>query len=212
MTQSKQIRTLIADDHFLVRLGLIQVINEQEDMTVVGEAANGHQAIELYRQHLPDVTLMDVRMPGLDGVEATISLCNEHKNARIIILTTYDGDQDIYRALQGGASAYLLKDQPRQVMLETIRNVHLGTYKLPKDLAERLAGRRMRDELTPREMEILKLIVKGLTNKEISNELSITEGTVKIHINSILSKLDVNDRTQAATTAIKRGIVKLSQL
>jgi two-component system NarL family response regulator len=209
MSKDKPIRILIADDHFLVRMGLVALISTQPDMIVVAEAATGREAIELFRQHKPDITLMDLRMPDVDGVEAIASIRSQFPDARFIVLSSYDGDEDIYRALEAGARAYLLKSMLRERLLEAIRAVHAGLKRIPEEVANRLAERMDREELTPRELEVLKLIVSGKSNKEIATELKITEGTVKIHINNILSKLGVSDRTQAATFALRRGIVHL---
>lgn len=209
MSNDKPIRVLIADDHFVVRMGLAAVIGTQPDITVVAEATNGKQAIELFRQHRPDVTLMDLRMPEVDGLEAITAIRGEFPESRFIVLTTYDGDEDIYRALQAGARAYLLKDMLRDGLVEAIRAVHAGQRRIPAEVASRLAERMNRTELTARELEVLRLIVEGKSNKAIAAELSIAEGTVKIHINNILSKLGVSDRTQAATFALQRGIIHL---
>lgn len=203
------IRILIADDHPIVRDGLNAVINDQPDMTVVAEAGNGKEAVELARQHRPDVMLVDLRMPQMNGLEAVNAIRGEWPEARLIILTTYDGDEDIYRALQAGAQAYLLKGMPRAELLDTIRAVHAGHKRIPPEVAAKLAERISASELTDRERDVLKLIVGGCSNKEIGASLSITEGTVKAHVNSILSKLGVNDRTQAVTEAMRRGIVHL---
>jgi DNA-binding NarL/FixJ family response regulator len=209
MSNDKSIRILIADDHFVVRMGLTAVIHTQPDMTVVAEATTGRQAVELFRAHRPDIALMDLRMPEMDGIEAITAIRQEFPESRFIVLTTYDGDEDIYRALQAGARAYLLKDMLRDGLVEAIRAVHAGQRRLPAEVANRLAERMNRTELTARELEVLRLIVLGRSNKEIAAELSIAEGTVKIHINNILSKLGVSDRTQAATFALQRGIVHL---
>jgi DNA-binding NarL/FixJ family response regulator len=205
----EQIKIMVVDDHFVVRMGLSTLINSQADMTVVGEATNGKQAIALFETCKPDVTLMDLRMPEMGGVDAITAIRRENPECRIIILTTYDGDEDIYRAFQAGARAYLLKDMHRDDLLEAIRAVHRGQRFIPPAVASSLADRMPRSELTTREMEVLKLIVKGMSNKEIAQVLEIAEGTVKIHVNNVLSKLGVSDRTKAATTAIQRGIVHL---
>ena len=205
----EQIRIMVVDDHFVVRMGLTTLINTQTDMTVVGEATNGKQAVELFRAERPDVTLMDLRMPEMNGVEAITAIRNEYPDCRIIVLTTYDGDEDIYRAFQAGARAYLLKDMHRDELLEAIRSVYRGQRFIPPAVASSLADRMPRSELTTRELEVLKLIVKGMSNKEIASALEITEGTVKVHVNNVLGKLGVSDRTKAATTAIQRGIVHL---
>jgi|SRR5438874_3104920 len=209
MTRHDAIRILIADDHLVVRIGLRSMIDTQPDMNVIAEAANGREAVALFRDHQPDVTLMDLRMPVMGGVEAVGVIHEEFPDARIIVLTTYDGDENIYRALQGGARAYLLKDIPREEFLDDIRAVYQGQYCIPPAVAARLAQRIPAPELSARELEVLKLIVEGMSNKEIASALSITESTVKNHVNSILSKLNVKDRTQAATTALRRGIVTL---
>ena len=209
MSKENPIRVLIADDHFVVRMGLAAVINTQPDMVVVAEAVNGKQAIEFFRRHRPDITLMDLRMPEMDGIESITAIRKEFTDSRFIVLTTYDGDEDIYRALQAGARSYLLKDMLRDTLIDAIRAVHAGQRRIPPEVANRLAERMDRSELTSRELEVLRLIVGGKSNKEIAAELSIAEGTVKIHINNILSKLGVSDRTQAATFALQRGIVHL---
>lgn len=206
------IRILVADDHPIVRDGLNAVINDQPDMQVIAEASNGREALKLALQIRPDVMLIDLRMPQLDGLEAIIAIHNEWPQARVIILTTYDGDEDIYRALQAGAHAYLLKGVPRAELLETIRAVHAGNRRIPPAVAAKLAERISTSGLTDREMEVLELIVAGQNNKEIGNSLSITEGTVKAHVNNILRKMGVKDRTQAATEALRRGIVHLANL
>ena len=203
------IRILIADDHPIVRDGLNAVINDQPDMEVVAEAVNGKETVQLALQQRPDVLLIDLRMPQLNGVEAIHAIRAEWPQARMIILTTYDGDEDIYRALQAGAQAYLLKGMPRTELLDTIRAIHAGHKRIPPEVAAKLAERISASQLTERELEVLQLIVAGQSNKEIGNSLSITEGTVKAHVNSILGKLGVHDRTQAVTEAIRRGIIHL---
>lgn len=209
MSGQNPIRILVVDDHFVVRMGVSTLVNAQDDMTVVGEAANGRQGVELFRTSRPDVTLMDLRMPEMNGVAAIVAIRNEFPDARIIVLSTYDGDEDIYRAFQAGARAYLLKDMHHEEVVNAIRAVHQGQRFIPPAIANRLAERMPRSELTARELEVLKLIVKGMSNKEIASALLITEGTVKIHVNNMLAKLGVSDRTKAATTALQRGIVYL---
>jgi DNA-binding NarL/FixJ family response regulator len=206
---SKRIRVMVIDDQAVVRQGFVSLINTVADMEVVAEGTNGQQAVELFRQHQPDITLMDLRMPVLSGVEAIARIKLEFPNARIIVLTTYDGDEDIYRSLQAGAQGYLLKDMFFEELEDAIRGVHAGGRRLPAVVAERLAERLIGSELTGREVEVLEQIVKGKSNKEIAGALRITEATVKSHINNILSKMGVTDRTQAATTALQRGIVHL---
>jgi two-component system NarL family response regulator len=209
MPRPNAIRLLIADDHLVVRMGLRSMIDTQPDMEVVAEAANGREAVEIFREHKPDIALMDLRMPVMGGVEATIAIRAEFPEARVIVLTTYDGDENIYRALRAGAMAYLLKDIPRGEFLDDVRAVHSGQYCIPPAVAARLAQRLPYSELSCRELDVLKLIVEGLSNKEIASALAITESTVKNHVNSLLAKLRVNDRTQAATMALRRGIVML---
>ncbi len=206
---STPIRLLIADDHPVVREGLAAMLNRRADMTVVGEASSGREAIDLFRREKPDVTLMDLRMPEIGGVEAITTLRAEFPNARFIVLTTYDGDEDIARALKAGAQAYLLKDTPRDELLDAIRAVHAGHKRIAPEMAAKLADRLTTPELTKRELEVLKLIVAGKSNKEIGAALTITEGTVKAHVNNLLGKLGVSDRTQAVTEASRRGLVHL---
>jgi DNA-binding NarL/FixJ family response regulator len=209
MSNSQKIRLIVIDDQAVVRQGFVSLINTVADMEVVAQGVNGEQAIELYREHRPDIALMDLRMPVMTGVEAIARIRSEFPEARIIVLTTYDGDEDIYRALQAGAQGYLLKDMFFEELEDAIRKVHAGARRLPHVVAERLAERMSGSELTVRELEVLQEIVKGKTNKEIASALSISEATVKSHINNILGKLGVTDRTQAATRALQRGIVHL---
>ena len=206
---SEVIKLLVVEDHHIVRQGLIALLNTVPDMQVVAEASDGNTGVDLFRKHRPDVTLMDLRLPGLGGAEAVAKIRSEHPAARIIVLTTFDGDEDIYRALQAGARGYLLKGMFGEELLDAIRAVHAGKTRIPPLVAERLAGRMSTSALTSRELEVLELIVAGQSNKEIGGHLTISEATVKTHINNILSKLGVTDRTQAATTAIQRGIVHL---
>jgi len=203
------IRILVVDDHNVVRQGIVALIKTVDDMSVIAEASNGKQAVELFRTHKPDVTIMDLRLPIMSGVDAITEIRRESPNARVIVLTTFDGDEDIYRALQAGARGYLLKDMFGDDLMDAIRAVHAGKSRIPPAVAQRLADRMGGPELTGRELEVLKLIVAGRSNKEIGRELSISEATVKTHINNLLSKLGVSDRTQAATTALQRGIVHL---
>ena len=209
METAKKIRIIVIDDQAVVRQGFVSLINTVADMEVIAEGTNGQQAIELYRQHKPDVMLIDLRMPVLSGVEAISAIRRESPAARMIVLTTYDGDEDIYRSLQAGAQGYLLKDVFFEELEEAIRKVHAGSRRIPAAVAERLAERMSGSELTSRELEVLQQIVAGKSNKEIGTHLNISEATVKSHINNILSKLGVTDRTQAATTALQRGIVHL---
>jgi two-component system NarL family response regulator len=206
---SDNIRILVIDDQAVVRQGFVSLINTVSDMVVVAEGTNGQQAIELYREHLPDIVLMDLRMPVMGGVEAIKAIRREFPAARLIVLTTFDGDEDIYRSLQAGAQGYLLKDMFFHELEGAIRAVHAGGRRIPGVVAERLAERVGGSDLTGRELEVLEQIVRGKSNKEIAAEFRISEATVKSHINNILSKLGVTDRTQAATTALQRGIVHL---
>ena len=203
------IRIMIVEDHAVVRQGLAALLATTPDMTVVAQAADGRQAIEQYRRHQPDITLMDLRLPQMSGVEAIARIRVDFPGARIIVLTTFDGDEDIYRALQAGARGYLLKGMTGEELIDAIHSVHGGKSRIPAPVAERLAERMSAPSLTGRETEVLQLIVGGNSNKEIAAALFISEATVKTHINSLLSKLGVTDRTQAATTALQRGIVHL---
>jgi two-component system NarL family response regulator len=200
---------MVVEDHHVVRQGLVALLNTMADMSVVAEGADGKQAVDLFRQHEPDVTLMDLRMPNMGGVDAVVQIRQDYPAARIIVLTTFDGDEDIYRALQAGARAYLLKGMFGDELMDAIRAVHAGKSRIPPAVAERLANRMGGPGLTPRELDVLRLIVSGNSNKEIGEGLRISEATVKTHINNILSKLGVTDRTQATTTALQRGIVHL---
>ena len=206
------IRVLIVEDHNVVRQGLVALLSVVEGLEVVGEAADGVEAIAAYRKSRPDITLVDLRLPKLSGVEVIQRIRMEAPHARLIVLTTYDGDEDIYRALKAGAKGYLLKGMTTQELIATIREVHAGRAHIPPAIAEKLAERMGTEDLTPREAEVLEQIVNGKSNKEIATELAISEATVKTHINSLLSKLGVTDRTQAATAAIRRGIVPWESL
>ena len=206
------IRVMVVEDHHVVRQGLVALLNVVEGLEVVAQAADGVEAITLFRKHLPDITLMDLRLPRMGGVDVIQRLRMETPNARIIVLTTYDGDEDIYRALQAGARAYLLKGMTSEELIATIRAVHAGKLHIPSSVAEKLAERVTGQELTERELSVLERIVAGRANKDISADLFISEATVKTHINSLLGKLGVTDRTQAATAAIQRGIVPLESL
>jgi two-component system NarL family response regulator len=207
---SQQIRILVAEDHLVARVGVSTIVNMQPDMTVVAEASNGQQAVELYRQHAPDVALLDMRMPIMSGVEAATAIRGEFPGARMIALTTYGGDEDIRRALAAGVQAYLTKDVLHDELLKAIRAVYSGQTYLPAGVAASLAAQMPRPDLSAREVQVLELIVRGLANKQIAYALNIAEHTVKNHVKNILSKLGVQDRTQAATAAIQRGIVHLS--
>jgi DNA-binding NarL/FixJ family response regulator len=209
MKKESKIKIMVVEDHFLVRIGLVSATEVEPDMEVVAESDNGRQAIDLYRRKRPDVVIMDLRLPGMTGTETTRMLTREFPNARVLILSTFGGDEDIYQALQAGAWGYVMKDMPRPQLLEAIRTVHSGRRFIPPEIAVRLAERLPNSELTPRELDVLKLLAKGLLNKEIAASLAIAEGTVKVHVINILGKLQANDRTEAVTLALKRGIIHL---
>jgi len=206
---SEKIRILVAEDHLVARVGVTTIVNMQDDMMVVAEASNGQQAVEMFRTHLPDVTLLDLRMPGMGGVEAARLIKSEFAGARMVALTTYGGDEDIRRALAAGVQAYLTKDVLHDELLKAIRAVYAGQTYLPAAVAASLAAQLPRPDLSAREVQVLALIVRGLANKQIAFTLNIAEHTVKNHVKNILSKLGVQDRTQAATAAIQRGIIHL---
>lgn len=204
-----RIRVLVADDHPIVRQGLAAIIDGRPEMTVVASAADGAAALELYRAHRPDVVLLDLIMPGMDGCETTAAIRAEFPDARIIILTTYAGDEDIYRSLQAGARAYVLKDAPPDELLDIIRDVSTGRRYIAPEVAAKLAERLAGAALTDRERDVLRLMAEGQSNEEIGRSLFISVGTVKYHVNHILAKLGVDDRTQAVITALRRGLVRI---
>jgi two-component system NarL family response regulator len=206
---NEKIRILVAEDHLVARVGVTTIVNMQDDMTVVAEAANGRQAVEMFRLHQPDVALLDMRMPGMGGVDAALVIRSEFPGARMIALTTYGGDEDIRRALAAGVHAYLTKDVLHDELLKAIRAVNAGQTYLTAAVAASLAAQLPRPDLSAREVQVLELIVRGQANKQIAFTLSIAEHTVKNHVKNILSKLGVRDRTQAATAAIQRGIIYL---
>jgi DNA-binding NarL/FixJ family response regulator len=203
------IRVLAVDDHPLLREGIAALVNAESDMTLVAEATSGREAIELFRSHRPDVTLMDLQMPGLSGIEAIIAICGEFPNARIIVLTTYAGDVQVLRALKAGARGYILKAHVHRELLDTIRAVHAGEKRIPPEIAPELAENGTDDGLTSRELDVLRLIAAGNANTEIAARLSIGEETVESHVANILAKLGANDRAHAVTLAIGRGIMDL---
>jgi two-component system NarL family response regulator len=205
----KTIRILVVDDHFVVRSGLIASLELENDLSVIGEADGAAQALEVYRKTGPDVVIMDLRLPGTNGSEVTAQLCCEFSNPNVLIFTTFDGDEDIYRAMQAGARGYLLKSAPRDELLRAIRSVAAGQRFLPPEISHRLADRIAAPTLSERELEVLRLASRGRSNKEIGVALSIAEDTVKRHVSNVLEKLRVNDRAQASTEAIRRGLIHL---
>ncbi len=207
--EGARIRIVVVDDHPVVREGLRALLERQADMTVVAEAVSGEEAIAECRRHRPDVTLMDLRLKGLGGVEATARICAEMPGARVLVLTTYDGDEEIYQSLRAGARGYVLKGVPAEELVAAIRAVHHGGHRLSAGAADRLAERVLENELTPRELDVMRLVVQGRSNKEVASALTVTEGTVKGYLHQIFGKMGVADRTEAATQAIKRGIVHL---
>lgn len=205
------IRILIVDDHPVVRAGLTSMLGTQAELEVIGSASSGVEALEIIRRNPPNVILLDLRMPGLNGIDLLLAIKKSGSSSRAIVLTSYETDEDIYRAVQAGAQGYLLKDTPLKEMLEAIRTVNAGKRYIPRQIAQRLAERMMRTELTARELEILKMLAKGPTNKQIGHALGISDYTVRNHVNSIIEKLEVSDRTEAATTAIQRGIITVDE-
>ncbi len=203
------IRVLSVDDHPMLREGIAALIGNQSDMQLIGEASNGREAVEQFRKHHPDITLMDLQMPEMSGIDAISAIRGEFPDARIIVLTTHAGDFQVSRALKAGARGYLLKGMLRQELLETIRAVHAGQKRLSAEVAAEIAEHAADNVLTPREMDVLRSIAEGNSNKEIAGKLSLTEETVKGHVKNILAKLGVNDRTHAVTIGLKRGIIDL---
>jgi DNA-binding NarL/FixJ family response regulator len=209
MSASKQIRVFSVDDHPLLHQGLATVIRTQADMLLVAEASNGRDAVQRFREHLPDVTLMDLRLPDMSGIDAMIAIRSEFPDARIIILTTFAGDVEIQRALEGGARAYVLKSMPPKELVEVIRQVHAGKKRIPPEIAAHLAEHYSDEALTGREIEVLQQIAGGNRNRDIAEKLFITEETVKVHIKHIMEKLGASDRTQAVAIGVRRGIIQL---
>ena len=204
----KPIRILIVDDHFLVRIGLLTSLQRAPDMTVVAEASTGRQAIAAYRQHLPDVVLMDLRLPDLSGTEATVAIRQDFPAARIIIISTFDGAEEIYRAFQAGVRGYVLKDVLGEELFRAVRTVHGGSDYIPAEIARGLSEHAAGSDLSERELQVLQLLIKGLSNRELGGILGFTENTAKFHVKNILAKLGVSDRTEAATAALQRGILR----
>jgi two-component system NarL family response regulator len=209
MSQSNIIRILIADDHPIIGQALTMFLECEPDITVVGYASDGRKALELFRKHQPDVAVMDLQMPKMEGADAIAAICAKFKDARIVVLTGFDGDEDIYRGLQAGAKGYILKGAEPKELLDAIRTVYKGQKYIPPSIAAKLAERMGSPELSDRELEVLRLIAKGKNNHQISNVLNIAESTVRFHANNIFGKLNASDRTQALVTALNRGIVRL---
>jgi DNA-binding NarL/FixJ family response regulator len=209
MNDKPKIRVLSVDDHPLLSEGIATMINSQPDMQLVSQAANGTEAIQKYREHRPDVTLMDLRLPDLSGIDAMIAIRAEFADARVVMLTTFEGDVEIHRALHAGARGYLLKNMPPNEILDVIRQVHAGKRRVPPEIAAQLAEHMSDEELTAREVEVLRKIAGGNRNKDIADLLCISEETVKVHVKHIMDKLGAKDRTQAIAIAVRRGIIEL---
>lgn len=207
--ETGKIRILVVDDHPIMRFGIATIIDATPDMATIAQAGSGEEAIELYEEHLPDITLMDLRLPGMSGVDAIRTIMARHRNARFVVLTTYEGDEDIHQALEAGARSYIVKGMPHDALVSAVRRVYAGGRFLPPPVSRALSSRTPNSDLSSREREVLKLIVKGRSNKEIAGDLGITEATVKCHVGVILSRLNVSDRTQAAIAALQRGLVHL---
>jgi DNA-binding NarL/FixJ family response regulator len=207
----EKLKIMLVDDHYLVRVGLTSIIGLEHDMAVCGEAQSGEQAMTMYTARRPDVTLMDVRLPGMSGIAATAAIRAEHPDAKVIVLSTYISDEEVYAALKVGAMAYLVKSVAREELIQAIRKAAAGRRHVPADLAARLADRMSRASLSGRELDVLRLLVGGKRNREIASALDITEGTVKLHVSSILGKLGAVDRTEAVTVALQRGLIQLDR-
>ncbi|MEL6455500.1 MAG: response regulator transcription factor [Cyanobacteria bacterium J06623_5] len=211
MSTDPPIRVLVVEDHSVVREGIVSILNRQKDITVVAEAENGSEAVELFQRYRPDITLMDLRMPQMEGLEAIVQIRQSSPNARIVILTTYDTDEDIYQGMQVGARGYLLKDASAAELANAVRIVHQGKRYVPSDVAAKLAARVGNDDLTRKEKEVLKKMVLNSSTAKLAEEMHLSEGTVKFHINNIFQKLNVNDRTQAIVVALRRGLIRLDK-
>jgi DNA-binding NarL/FixJ family response regulator len=209
MTSAEKIKVMVVDDHPLMRVGVASIINARPDMAVVAQTGTGEEAVALFPQHRPDVTLMDLRLPKMSGVDSIRAIRERWPAARFVVLTTYEGDEDIHRALEAGAKGYVIKGMPYQTLIDALVRVHSGGRFLPPPVARALAARMPDSELSSREQEVLRHLVDGMTNKEIANLLGITEATVKCHVSTILMRLNVSDRTQAVVTALQRGLVHL---
>jgi DNA-binding NarL/FixJ family response regulator/anti-sigma regulatory factor (Ser/Thr protein kinase) len=209
MNNVEKIKVMVVDDHPLMRVGVASIVNARSDMTVVAQTGSGEEAVTLFFKHKPDVTLMDLRLPGMSGVDAIRSIRSAHSGARFVVLTTYEGDADIHRALEAGAQGYVIKGMPYQTLVEALQRVHKGGRFLPPPVARALASRMPDSDLSAREQEVLRLLASGKSNKDIASLLGITEATVKCHVSAILVRLDVSDRTEAVVTALQRGLVHL---
>jgi two-component system, NarL family, response regulator len=209
LKEAAKIRVLVVDDHPIMRVGIAAIIQATPDMTTVAQAGSGEEAVELYEKYLPDVTLMDLRLPGMSGVEAIRILIARHRNAKFVVLTTYEGDEDIHQALEAGVRSYIIKGMPHDALVSALRRVHAGGRFLPTPVSRALSSRLPNSDLSAREREVLDLIAQGKSNKEIATELGISESTVKCHVSVILMRLNVTDRTQAVVTALQRGLVHL---
>ena len=209
MTNAEKIKVMVVDDHPLMRVGVASIINARPDMAVVAQTGTGEEALALFPQHKPDVTLMDLRLPNMSGVNSIRAIRGRWPSARFVVLTTYEGDEDIHRALEAGAKGYVIKGMPYQTLIEALLRVHSGGRFLPPPVARALASRMPDSDLSAREQEVLRHLVGGMANKEIANLLGITEATVKCHVSTILMRLNVSDRTQAVVTALQRGLVHL---
>jgi DNA-binding NarL/FixJ family response regulator len=206
---AEKIKVMVVDDHPLMRVGVASIVNARADMTVVAQAGTGEEAVTLFFKHKPDVTLMDLRLPGMSGVDSIRSIRETHPRARFVVLTTYEGDADIHRALEAGAQGYVIKGMPYQTLVEALQRVHTGGRFLPPPVARALASRMPDSELSAREQEVLTLLASGKSNKDIASTLGITEATVKCHVSAILLRLNVSDRTEAVVTALHRGLIHL---
>jgi DNA-binding NarL/FixJ family response regulator len=206
---AEKIKVMVVDDHPLMRVGVASIVNARSDMTVVAQAGTGEEAVTLFFKHKPDVTLMDLRLPGMSGVDSIRSIRETHPRARFVVLTTYEGDADIHRALEAGAQGYVIKGMPYQTLVEALQRVHTGGRFLPPPVARALASRMPDSELSAREQEVLSLLASGKSNKDIASTLGISESTVKCHVSAILLRLNVSDRTEAVVTALHRGLIHL---
>jgi DNA-binding NarL/FixJ family response regulator len=209
MQTTEKIKVLVVDDHPIMRVGITAIINARADMVAVAQAATGEDAVELFDQHHPDITLMDLRLPGMSGVDAIRTIRKRHPQACFVVLTTYEGDEDIFQALEAGARAYIIKGMPHEALVDALHKVHAGGRFLPSPVSRALASRTPSSDLSPREREVLQLLARGESNKMISSHLGISEATVKCHVSVILLRLQVQDRTQAVVAALQRGLVHI---